>query len=50
MWDVKGLCGVVVDIGTGVSIILTAFTCGGVDLGLFPGSVYPSVAVGSAAD
>ena len=34
MWGVKGLCGVVVDIRTGVSVILTAFACGGVDLGL----------------
>ena len=37
MQGVKGLCGVVVGIGTGVSVILAGFACGGVDRGLFPG-------------
>ena len=40
----------VVGIGTGFSIILTPFAHGGVDLGLFPGSMHPSVVAGLAAD
>ena len=50
MQGVKGLCGAVVDIRTGISIILARLACGNVDLGLFPGSEYLTVAVCSAVD
>ena len=50
MRGVKGLCGVIVGIVTGVSVILVRFVCGGVDLGLYPGSEYSAVVVCSAID
>ena len=50
MRGVKGLCGVVIDSGTGISVILARLACSGVDLGLFPGSDYSTVVVCSAVD
>ena len=48
--DVNGLCCVGGSTGTGVSLILTVSTCGGVELNLFPGLISPSAVMGPVAD
>ena len=47
---VRGLYCAGGSIGTGVSVILTVLTCGGVKLGLFPQPVCPSVVDGLVVD
>ena len=50
MQGVRGLCGVVVGIVTGTSVILGKFVCGSVDWGLFLGSEYSAVVACSVID
>ena len=47
---VRGLYCAGGSISTGVFVILTVLACGGVELGLFPQPVCPSVVDGSVAD